>query len=194
MTASAPARKGFHLVKRFEGDFLNREIYVGSIDVRGYFISPTLEFYARVPERGHEAAAIACAVMYHPLAQHGQVVGGPGIEPFRSSSLRSGSKKTLRSRSCSARPRLSRSARALPRNLDSRARSEVHRRRIIASAPRERTGASRPGGAASVDLSVFYCPLGREARSNGLDSWRRPLAPWLLRVDGHHGHTHGAAS
>jgi hypothetical protein len=42
--------KGFHLVKRFEGDFLNREIY-RRLDpmFAGYFISPTLEFYARDP-------------------------------------------------------------------------------------------------------------------------------------------------
>jgi hypothetical protein len=41
---------GFRLVKRFEGDFLNREIY-RQLDpmFAGYFISPTLEFYAREP-------------------------------------------------------------------------------------------------------------------------------------------------
>ncbi len=40
--------KGFHLVKRFEADFLNRELY-RRLDpmFAGYFVSPTLEFYAR---------------------------------------------------------------------------------------------------------------------------------------------------
>jgi hypothetical protein len=38
--------KGFHLVKTFEGEFLNRELY-RKLDpmFAGYFISPTLEFY-----------------------------------------------------------------------------------------------------------------------------------------------------
>jgi 4-amino-4-deoxy-L-arabinose transferase-like glycosyltransferase len=40
--------KGFHLVKRFDADFLNRELY-RRLDpmFAGYFISPELEFYAR---------------------------------------------------------------------------------------------------------------------------------------------------
>ena len=39
---------GFHLVRRFEGEFLNRELY-RRLDpmFAGYFISPDLEFYAR---------------------------------------------------------------------------------------------------------------------------------------------------
>ena len=39
--------RGFHLVKTFEGHFLNREIY-RKLDpmFAGYFVSPTLEFYA----------------------------------------------------------------------------------------------------------------------------------------------------
>ncbi len=46
-------KRGFHLVKRFEGDFLNRDLY-RRLDpmFAGYFISPTIEFYAR-----NEAAA-----------------------------------------------------------------------------------------------------------------------------------------
>jgi dolichyl-phosphate-mannose-protein mannosyltransferase len=40
--------EGFHLVKSFEGDFLNRDFY-RRLDpmFAGYFISPTVEFYAR---------------------------------------------------------------------------------------------------------------------------------------------------
>jgi hypothetical protein len=40
--------KGFHRVKVFEGDFLNRNLY-RRLDpmFAGYFVSPTLEFYAR---------------------------------------------------------------------------------------------------------------------------------------------------
>jgi 4-amino-4-deoxy-L-arabinose transferase-like glycosyltransferase len=40
--------KGFHLVKRFDADFLNRELY-RRLDpmFAGYFISPEIEFYAR---------------------------------------------------------------------------------------------------------------------------------------------------
>jgi hypothetical protein len=38
--------KGFHLVKRFDGEFLNRDLY-RRLDpmFAGYFVSPTLEFY-----------------------------------------------------------------------------------------------------------------------------------------------------
>jgi Dolichyl-phosphate-mannose-protein mannosyltransferase len=41
---------GFRLVKRFEADFLNRDLY-RRLDpmFAGYFISPTLEFYSRDP-------------------------------------------------------------------------------------------------------------------------------------------------
>lgn len=40
--------EGFHLVKRFDADFLNRDLY-RALDpmFAGYFVSPTLEFYAR---------------------------------------------------------------------------------------------------------------------------------------------------
>jgi hypothetical protein len=40
--------QGFHLVKSFEGDFLNRAFY-RRLDpmFAGYFVSPTVEFYAR---------------------------------------------------------------------------------------------------------------------------------------------------
>jgi hypothetical protein len=40
--------KGYHLVKRFDTDFLNRELY-RRLDpmFAGYFVSPELEFYAR---------------------------------------------------------------------------------------------------------------------------------------------------
>jgi len=40
--------RGLHLVKAFEGDFLNRDLY-RRLDpmFAGYFISPTVEFYAR---------------------------------------------------------------------------------------------------------------------------------------------------
>ena len=40
--------KGLHLVKSFDADFLNRELY-RKLDpmFAGYFVSPTLEFYAR---------------------------------------------------------------------------------------------------------------------------------------------------
>ena len=40
--------RGFHLVKRFDADFLNRDLY-RRLDpmFAGYFISPELEFYAR---------------------------------------------------------------------------------------------------------------------------------------------------
>ena len=40
--------RGFHLVQRFEGDYLNRDFY-RRLDpmFAGYFISPTVEFYAR---------------------------------------------------------------------------------------------------------------------------------------------------
>jgi len=45
--------KGFRLVKTFEGDFLNREIY-RKLDpmFAGYFVSPTLEFYVRDADQG----------------------------------------------------------------------------------------------------------------------------------------------
>ncbi len=39
---------GFKLVKRFEGDFLNRDLYEALDPMfAGYFVSPTLEFYER---------------------------------------------------------------------------------------------------------------------------------------------------
>ena len=40
--------RGLHLVKAFDGDFLNRDLY-RRLDpmFAGYFVSPTLEFYAR---------------------------------------------------------------------------------------------------------------------------------------------------
>jgi 4-amino-4-deoxy-L-arabinose transferase-like glycosyltransferase len=46
-------QKGLHLVKSFDADFLNRELY-RKLDpmFAGYFVSPTLEFYARNAEGG----------------------------------------------------------------------------------------------------------------------------------------------
>ena len=38
---------GFHLIKRFEADFLNRDLYRRLDPMFLDFISPTLEFYAR---------------------------------------------------------------------------------------------------------------------------------------------------
>jgi hypothetical protein len=45
--------KGFRLIKRFDADFLNRDLY-RKLDpmFAGYFVSPTLEFYARDAEGG----------------------------------------------------------------------------------------------------------------------------------------------